>query len=128
MQPRVLAIAAPDFDLSLIEQAAARMNAEVRTAASLEEALKLLLREYFNIILCDRDLPGLDWRESISRLSTSAKGSCILLASAVSDDYLWREVVLRGGYDIVAKPLNEKRLLRSLQLAWSYLRAGPVAS
>jgi len=36
------------------------------------------------------------------------------------DDYLWNEVVRRGGYDVLSKPLREEDLMRAIKLAWAY--------
>jgi hypothetical protein len=33
----------------------------------------------------------------------------------VSDDYLWRDVLQQGGYDVLLRPLREEPALRAVQ-------------
>jgi len=42
------------------------------------------------------------------------------LVSKVADEYLWNEIVRRGGYDILSKPLQEDEVVRAIKLARSY--------
>jgi hypothetical protein len=44
----------------------------------------------------------------------------VILTSTVVDDYLWRECVARGGYDVLARPLREEAAARSIKLALVY--------
>jgi CheY-like chemotaxis protein len=92
---------------------------------SVPEALRLLTTQSFPIVLCDRDLPGWDWRELLARIVESSPRSCFLLTSRVSDEYLWREVVMHGGYDVVAKPLEDAVVMQVLERAWYYWQAEP---
>jgi hypothetical protein len=38
----------------------------------------------------------------------------------VVDTYLWNEVVSKGGFDVLSKPLREDDVVRAVRLAWSY--------
>jgi FixJ family two-component response regulator len=71
------------------------------------------------IILCDRDLPGTEWRDAVRALASSG-GACVILLSKVLDDYLWNEVGHHGGHDVLSKPLQESDVVRAVKLAWSY--------
>lgn len=72
------------------------------------------------IILCDRDLPGVEWRDAVRVLASSPHRACVILISKVVDDRLWNEVAFRGGYEILAKPLREDDVVRAVKLACSY--------
>lgn len=89
------------------------------------EALCLLGSQPFPIIVCDRDLPGWDWRDALTRIVARAPGICFLLTSRVSDDFLWREVVMLGGYDILTRPLATAAVTQTLQRALYYWQTGP---
>ena len=67
-----------------------------------EEARTALDQLKTPVILCDRDLPGQGWRETVEDLASSPHRACIILVSGVVDTYLWDEVV------------------RAVRLAWSY--------
>ena len=72
------------------------------------------------IILCDRDLPGTEWRDAVQVLAASPHSACVILISRVLDEYLRNEVGSKNGYDVLAKPLREDELVRSIKLAWAY--------
>ena len=71
----------------------------------------------------DTDLvAGLDWRDVLATLAASRPDCSVILTSPVNDEYLWEEVVRRGGYDVLAKPLQEDQTVRAVNLAWSYAK------
>lgn len=72
------------------------------------------------VILCDRDLPSVDWRDAVQTLASSSRPTCVILLSSIVDDALWEEVVRCGGYDILAKPLQRNDVLRAMKLARSF--------
>jgi hypothetical protein len=53
----------------------------------------------------------------------------VTVTSRLADDYLWGEVLNGGGYDLLAKPLDQCKLNRSIQLGLgtfgSAVLAGP---
>jgi CheY-like chemotaxis protein len=72
------------------------------------------------VIVFDRDLPGEDWRRALPRLAALPHTACVLLASAVADEYLWQEVSRHGGDDLLAKPWKsaEVRRVAAFAAAW----------
>lgn len=88
-------------------------------AHSGDAALAMLSRHAIPIVICDRDLPGHDWKTMLKRISL-AQPTSILLASNVSDEYLWREVVQHEGYDVLPKPFQPERLVRMVTAAWAW--------
>ncbi len=93
---------------------------DLALAGSCEEALEILKHTRAAVILCDRDSPGIDWRDALQLLAASRPDCSILLASSVNDEYLWDEVIHKGGYDVLAKPFQEEQTVRAVNLAWSY--------
>jgi DNA-binding NtrC family response regulator len=96
---------------------------DVLNVQSFPEALRLLAAERVPIVLFDRDLPNTDWRAILTAMAKSSPDTCILLTSRVCDDYLWKEVVRCGGYDVIPKPLTELTVEHTLQKAWAYWSA-----
>jgi DNA-binding NtrC family response regulator len=84
-----------------------------------EEALEIVKKGGAAVILYDRDLPGLDWRDALRKLAGAIPACPVILTSPVNDGYLWGEVIRRGGYDVLAKPLQEDQTVRFVNLAWS---------
>ena len=113
---RILAILSSEADRSLFKLASSqRVNWQPVAIGSWDEALPLLGSDRFAVIVCDRDLPGRDWRQTVRDLAKLSP--CILLASTRIDGFLWQEVVQCGGHDVFAKPLEERSVLRAIDQA-----------
>lgn len=119
-QITLVALVAGDQDRKLLSEIADRSRWSVHFADTCEEAWTELNRLKAPVILCDRDLPDAEWREVVQRMASSAHRACAILVSRVVDDYLWNEVIGKGGYDVLAKPLRADELIRSVKLAWSF--------
>jgi DNA-binding NtrC family response regulator len=122
MVPQILAITAIADDATFYENLALPDGWRTVVAGSVPDALALLAKP-FPIVICDRDVAGSAWREVLDQIAKASPDSCLLLASRVSDEYLWREVVMHGGYDILSRPLEEAAVLQSLKRAWHFWRA-----
>ena len=109
-----------DEDRRLLAGICNRNGWHLLFADTCEEARAALDKLKAPVILCDRDLPGKGWRETVEDLASSPHRACIILVSGVLDAYLWDEVVRTGGYDVLYKPLREDDVVRSVRLAWSY--------
>jgi FixJ family two-component response regulator len=116
----VLAIVREDLDRNSLSTFSVRGQWDLVLTSSCEEALKGLKKMRAAVILCDRDLPGLDWRDALEALAASRPDCPIVLTSSVNDEYLWDEVIHKGGYDVLSKPLREDLTVRAVNLAWSY--------
>jgi DNA-binding NtrC family response regulator len=116
----VLAITHDDRDRQSLAACAVRGQWDLTIATGFEDALDASEKSGAAVILCDRDLPGLDWRAALKKLAASKPAFAIILISWVNDEYLWDEVIHRGGYDVLTKPLREDQTVRAVNLAWSY--------
>jgi CheY-like chemotaxis protein len=123
--PRVLAITVSAWDQTFYRTLRAHIEWDIVIAQSVPEALSLVVTQQFPIVLFDRDLPGSDWRDVLARIVDGSPRTCFLLTSSVSDEFLWREVVMHGGYDVVTKPLEDSVVTQILQRAWYYRKAEP---
>jgi DNA-binding response OmpR family regulator len=107
-------------DRLLLDEISRRNGWDMVFALTNAEAQDLLKQLRPQIILLDREIQGQDWRQAVSSLTAASGGACVLLVSRVIDDYLWNEVVMNGGYDVLRAPLSEADVLRNVRLAWSY--------
>jgi len=124
---RIVGLLADARDRELLTAAAGRHQWDVTLAGTYPEARQLLEKIRAPVVLCDRDLLDQDWGSMVRGLAECSHRACILLVSKVADDYLWNEVIRRGGCDILYKPLHEDEVVRAVKLAWSYwnLAASP---
>jgi hypothetical protein len=126
--PRVLVLTqvADDHRFFRCLTAPPRLTWNLTFASSLLEALGHAATGKFPIIVCDREISGSTWRKVVTSLVEHAPRACVLLISPVSDDYLWREVVAHGGYDVVARPLEAAAVNRAMEQAWCFCNAEPL--
>ena len=116
----VLAITPDERDKKSLSSFSVRGQWDLVATRSYEEALELLKKLRTTVIICDRDLPGVDWRDALEKLAAARPDCPIVLTSSVNDEYLWDEVIHKGGYDVLSKPLQEDLTVRAVNLAWSY--------
>jgi DNA-binding NarL/FixJ family response regulator len=74
------------------------------------------------IVIYDRNLPGIDWRDALNRLNAAAAHVRILLAAPWIDEDLWRMVLRRRGYDVLVRSASPEQLKRELRFAWLSLQ------
>src|SRR5690348_5812655 len=113
----LLVVTASPADRASLRRIFETTSWEMLTADNLEQASTLLGARPIPIVLCDRDLPGVDWRQAVRRLADGQ--SRVMLTSFVADDYLWDEVIRYGGYDVISKPFREDEVLHTVQFAWA---------
>jgi FixJ family two-component response regulator len=89
-------------------------------AANWSDMFKLARQVHAPVILYDRDLPGLEWQKGIPRLVGASSTPCLILLSDVSDPYLWDELVLHGGFDVLARPFHREGVLAMLDFAHTH--------
>jgi DNA-binding NtrC family response regulator len=124
----VIGLAFTDKDRGVLAEVCSRKQWNVLFADTCDQARAALDQVKAPVILCDRDLPGDEWRDVVQVLASFPHRACVILISRVVDDYLWNEVVQRGGYDVLIKPLREEDVARAVRLAWSYWNTARRAS
>jgi CheY-like chemotaxis protein len=122
---KILALSIFLQDRLLLERLGKQHNWELRFTNSPSEAFTWASHSQFEIILCDRNQPGYPWREVMDRLAKGSPRSCILLISPISDDYLWRDVLQSGGYDVLSRPLRAEAGLHSVDAAIRFISPVP---
>lgn len=119
---RLLAITRGAEEKAALERIAADLRWKLSIAESAEDAIHLLGDAPLPLVICDRDLPGEDWRTTVAQIANRRDVLCVVLASSVVDDYLWDEVIKQRGYDVVSKPFEADQLRRAATFAWSWKR------
>jgi len=120
-----VALVADEQDRRVLTNVAGQEKFEVHFVESSEEAGAVANQLTAPVILFDRDWPGTQWRTNIQSLAALPHRACIVLMSGVSDDYLLQELIRRGGYDVLPKPLRTDSVTRLVKLALSYWNSAP---
>jgi len=117
---KLVAVTQSPDDSATLRQIAASYGWTISVVESSEAAVAALREQPTPLVICDRDLPGEAWRDVLAKIAAQPQAVCVLLASRVVDDYLWRQVIRHHGYDVVAKPFQPEELRRAVTFAWSW--------
>jgi AmiR/NasT family two-component response regulator len=123
----IVALVLDGHDRYVVSTVSAQECLDVRFAESCQEAARTATQLGAPVILIDRDWPATEWRAAVESLASLLHNPCVLLVSAVSDDYLLQELIRQGGYDILLKPLRAENAARAIKLALSYWHSAPHA-
>jgi FixJ family two-component response regulator len=122
----VVALVVSEEDRSILRAISLQEPVDIHFVESCPEVLVVAKQLIVPVILLDRDWPETEWRIAVEKLAALPQGACVILMSGVADDYLWQELIRRGGYDVLAKPLRTDDAARALKLALSHWRATAV--
>jgi AmiR/NasT family two-component response regulator len=113
----VLLASSRSEDLDLIPALLPREQWMLIKVASWTDVLQLLGAVILPIVLCDRELPGLDWPQDLAQLRRPFRPPALVLLSDLAAGSLWQEVIRYGGFDMLFRPLRQGRLIAALDLA-----------
>jgi len=117
---KLVAITERSDDSMALRQIASDYRWRISIVGSSDAAVASLNEQPTPLVICDRDLASEDWREVLAKIAALPQAVCVLLASRVVDDYLWRQVIRNPGYDVVSKPFQPEELRRAVTFAWSW--------
>ncbi len=117
-----LLVSAQDADRRAFDAILSGTQWALIAVPDLANAIAELSRAVFPIVLYDRDLSGGPWQRTVKELSAAQAGTCIILLSSVSDQYLWDEVVQHGGFDVLARPFEKQQVLSTIDFAYTHWR------
>ena len=101
-----------------------RAGHQVETLASAIEALKILERESFDVIVTDLQMPGMTGLEFIRHLHERPHGAQVLMVTAHASVASAVDAMRHGAFDYIEKPFNVDQLE---QLVGSRHSAWPIA-
>lgn len=109
--------------LELLTRALGARRLAVKTAASAEDADKLITRELFGCLLVDKNLPGVDGIELLRRMrKVQPNCACIVITGYASLDSAV-EALRLGAADYVQKPFPSLQLVvEKVQIALTNVR------
>ncbi|MBN1103752.1 MAG: sigma-54-dependent Fis family transcriptional regulator [Deltaproteobacteria bacterium] len=112
----------PDMLPLLKRTISAEVPWEILTALSAEEALKDMECRSVDLLLLDIKMPGMDGMELLSLLRERVDAPTVVMMTAYGVIDLAVEAIRKGAYDFITKPLDDTRLLLTLQKAMEYHR------
>lgn len=97
----------------------ARFETRIHRLKGWRDAIRDACRIPPRVVLCERDLPDGDWRDVLGLALDLPHPAAVIVTCRQADEHLWAEVLNLGGYDVLAKPFDEREVGRSLALAWA---------
>ncbi len=92
----------------------------ISCVAGFHEASAQISRPETDVVICESDLPDGSWIDVLDAAMARPKPPIVIVTSRLSDDYLWAEVLNRGGYDVLVQPFDEEEVTRVGRLAREY--------
>lgn len=100
----------------LVEMLAPR-GFEARGCSSAEEALELLQREPFDLVISDLHMPAMSGVELLEKVKDQHPGVAFLMATGVADVRVGIEAMRKGASDYLVKPIGLDSLASSVERA-----------
>lgn len=113
-KPRILAVDDQRYFRELIEGILSDAGFDVQTVASGEEALRLLEREDFEIVLTDLVMPGMDGSELVRRIRERLPQQDVVMVTGVVDVQAAVAAMKQGATDYILKPFDREVLVESV--------------
>jgi DNA-binding NtrC family response regulator len=114
----VLLISPDSRDHTLIRHVFNRSNWVLHECRTVEEGLRFLAHHPVPVVITEERLGSADWKAILSAVSNSARPPKVIVTSHHAEPSLWAEVINLGGYDVLAKPWNERELFHAISQAW----------
>lgn len=116
--PLILAVDDEPYILELIKECLDRLNFVCHTARNGYEALELLAREKYFLVITDIQMPGMDGVELLKQIRRSWPDQEVIVISGFFTDYNYAEILASGAYNFLEKPFVPRELeAMILQLA-----------
>lgn len=86
-------------------------------ASGRRRALECLERQPVQVVMADADAPGWSWKKVLQDLQQMINPPQLVVTSRLADDFLWSEVLNRGGYDVLPEPFQREEVERVISSA-----------
>lgn len=101
----------------LLSKFLTRNGFEVTTATSGSSAYECLLKDTFDLILCDFRLEDTDGREILRKVRADYPNTVVIIITGYSDIKLAVELIKMGAFDYITKPLYPDEILSTINKA-----------
>ncbi|MBD3285389.1 response regulator [candidate division WOR-3 bacterium] len=119
---RVLLVDDEELFLKMTSQALREFGCEVKTATSGEQALKQLNRGYFEVVVLDIRMPGMDGISVLRHLQNQRPTQQVVMLTGQASVPTAIEAMKLGAFDFMLKPCSVDDLMRIIRHAAEKVR------
>jgi DNA-binding NtrC family response regulator len=94
----------------------------VAAASSMREVLQLLLHATTPIVICDTQFEKLPWQIVLRVLQRQRRRVSVILLADKGSAELTSELIQRGGFDLLSRPLRREEIFPTLVAAYAQSR------
>lgn len=110
----ILSISPFEEDHARLQGIVGRVS-KVVAAQSFSTAKRLLVSPNVFLVICERDSPPTTWIECLDYIQSLPTPPFLIVTSRLADERLWAEVLNLGGWDVLAKPFDDREVLRTVR-------------
>lgn len=81
----------------------------ILSARSCAQAVYAIESERPSVIVCEEKMPDGSWRYLLGEVQSFNAPPPVIVLARNADEHLWAEVLRRGGFDVLASPLDPSR-------------------
>jgi len=109
-----------DDDISLLETIGDVFQDRGYNVAMVEDgrrAIKLVSRRYFDVILIDIKMPGINGLDTYKEVKKIIPTAAVIMMTGDSKEELVKKAIEEGAYTVIYKPFNVKRVIKVVEEA-----------
>jgi DNA-binding NtrC family response regulator len=95
---------------------------EVTTTNNPVEALDLVKKGHYDLVITDLKMPGLDGIELLDAVKQVDADMPIIIITAYSSVEAAAEAIQKGGFDFITKPFRKEQILFTIDKAMKWLK------
>ncbi len=80
-------------------------------------AIKLVSRRYFDVVLMDVRMPGIDGLETYKEVKRIIPTAAVIMMTGDSKEELVKKALEEGAYTVIYKPFNVKKVIKIVEEA-----------
>ncbi len=122
MDGRVLIVDDDSGIRDILKQRLIRLGLKTREAGNGREALERLQGESFDTILCDIQMPEMNGLELVEYLGKINSTTPVIMLTGLIDLETAVDVMKKGAFDYLTKPIHSEALIMAVQKAVQYKR------
>jgi DNA-binding response OmpR family regulator len=110
----ILSVSPSEEDHARLEAIIGRVSKLV-TAQSFSTAKRFLESQSVFLVICEGDSPPTTWIECLDYIQSLPTPPFLIVTSRLADERLWAKVLNLGGWDVLAKPFDDREVLRTVR-------------